>query len=300
MAHTNAVPPATLIPPRMIPRISLLRQAIVPAIALLAAASTAEAQVSRDWSVCFASGVASCTDLYLTTTASMGGAGGSRDGTIMSLMVRQRDRGVPTGLLAFSLGFGTAASDQSDALNAIPTPVGGAQLGSSGLGWTLVASRSTTPGFNYLYGSGGYDPLQAPSPTAWIGGCQSPSSNAWWSVDNVACGSGQAFSFQWTTSAFFDADQVQTVGADVVAIDQHLLFAGDGGGYCQGSASGGLGVGFDGYDPSNAYPCEITSAQPPVSTVPEPTTIALFAAGLAVLGGFRLRGTRPGIRRSAA
>lgn len=271
-------------------RLSLLRHAIISTVALLAAASTAQAQLSRDWSVCFGSGVLSCTDLFLTTTPTLGGTGGARDGTLMSLVVRQRDRGVPTGVLGFAFGFGPGLTDQSDALSTTPTPIGGAQGNTSGLGWNLGAYRSTSAaGLNFLFGGAESDPSQSPSPTSWIGGCLSPSSNAYWSVSNNACGSGQAFSFRWTTSVFFDADQVQTVGADVVAIDQQALFAGTGGGYCHGPASGGAGVGFDGYDPSIAFPCDIGGAEPLVATVPEPQTVVLLAGALAILGGWRLR-----------
>ncbi len=272
-------------------RSSFLRLVLSSTVAVLAGAPTAHAQVSRDWSVCFSSGVLSCSDFYLTTTATMGGVGGTRDGTVMSLLLRQRDRGVATGLLGFSFGFGVGLTDQSDALSTMPTPVGGAQANTPGLGWDLGAYRSSdASGFNVLFGMAQSDPTQSPSPTAWIGGCQSPSSNAYWSVNTVACGSGQAFMLSWNTSVVFDADQVQTVGADVLAIDQQALYAGTGGGYCQGPASGGAGVGFDGYDPSNAFPCVIGRAEPLVtSTVPEPQTVVLLASALAILGVWRRR-----------
>jgi hypothetical protein len=270
-------------------RTSRLRIAAASAIALLAA-PVLQAQTSRDWSVCFGTGVSSCTDLYLTTAATLGGQGGSRDGTQVSLTVVQRDRGMPSALMGFSFGLGASTVNQADVLKTLPTPVGGAQPSAATYAWLLHASLSTSdPSANYFYGYGGSDPTQAPSQTAWIGGCGSPSSNAWWIVDNVACGSGQGFSFFWNTSVFFDADLIQTVGVDVLAIDQDALEMGTGGGYCVGSAAGGAGVGFDGYDPSNAFPCEISRAGPPVAVVPEPHTIALFAAGLLMLGAMRLR-----------
>jgi len=267
-------------------RLSLLRLAVLSTVAGLVTTSTAQAQVSRDWSVCFNSGVSSCTDLFLTTSPTLGGPGGMRDGTVMSLMLRQRDRGVPTGLLGFSFGFDPGSTDQSDAFSTMPTPVGGAQANAPGLGWDLGAFRSSSAsGFNVLFGSGQSDPSQMPSPTAWIGGCLSPSSNALWSVNNVACGSGQAFSFQWNTAVLFDADQVTTVGADVVAIDQNAA-----GGYCYGPAMGGAGVGFDGYDPSNAFPCDIDRAEPlETSIIPEPQTVVLLAGALTILGLARVR-----------
>lgn len=273
-------------------RFSLPRHVVIATIALLAAAPAAHAQ-SRDWSVCYGSGVLSCTDLYLSTTPTLGGAGGARDGTQLSLTLRQRDRGVPTGLLSFTFGFGQGLATHNQFLSTIPTPVGGAQENAGGLGWFLRASRSTNPfGLNYFVGNGVSDGSQLPSPTSLIGGCLSPSSNAFWSITNVACGNGQAFSFQWTTTVFLDADQVQTVGADVLAIDQQALSSGTGGGYCHGPASGGAGIGFDGYDPTNAFPCDIGAAAPLVSTVPEPQTVVLLAGALAILGGIRSRGMR--------
>lgn len=295
VAQLVAHPPVTSIPDRMTLRFSFLQHTIVTAVALLIAATTAEAQVSRDWSVCFSSGVLSCTDLFLTTAPTLGGAGGARDGTQMSLMIRQRDRGVPTGLLGFAFGFGAASADQIGSLSTTPTPIGGAQLDPSAPGWTLGALRSTSS-LNFLFGYNAADPSQSPSPTAWIGGCLSPSSNQYWSVTNVACGNGQAFSFQWTTPVLFDADLVETVEVDVREIDQQALSAGDGGGYCQGPASGGAGVGFDGYDPSNAFPCDIGRAEPLVATVPEPETVVLLAAGLAILAGCRQRMKRLRLR----
>ena len=266
---------------------------MISLIALLTSAPAAQAQMSHNWSVCFNSGVMSCTDIYLSTTPTLGGAGGARDGTLMSLMLRQRDRGVPTGLLGFALGFGLGATDQSDLMYTMPTPVGGAQANAVGVRWYLGASRSNSPsGLNFLYGGAETDPSQSPSPTAWIGGCLSPSNNAFWSVNNVACGSGQAFSFQWTTAVEFDAAAVLTVGVDAIAIDQQALYAGAGGGYCQGPASGGVGVGvgFDGYDPSNAFPCDIGAAEPLDPTiVPEPRTVVLLASALSMLGVWRRR-----------
>ena len=273
-------------PNRMLQQSSFRCLAIGSTVALMAAAPTAQAQVSRDWSVCFGSGVSSCTDFYLTTAATLGGFGGARDGTLLSLVLRQRDRGVPTGLSGFSLGFDPGATNAIDWLSTTPTPVGGAQASAPGLGWTLGVYRSTSPsGFNVLFGSGESDLSQTPSPTSWIGGCLSPSSNAMWSVNNVACGSGQGFSFQWNTSAFFDADEVTTVQVDVLSIDQQA-----GGGTCYGPATGGAGVGYDGYDPSNAFPCDIGRADPLDTTaVPEPQSLVLLAGALAILGLPRLR-----------
>lgn len=275
----------------MLHQSSRLRLAIGSAVAVLVAAPAAQAQVSRDWSVCFGSGVSSCTDLFLTTTPTLGGQGGSRDGTLVSLMLRQRDRGVPTGLLGFALGFDPGFTDQTDLLSTMPTAVGGAQADPLAPRWFLGAYRSSSStGLNYLFGGAESDPSAPPTPTAWIGGCLSPSTNAFWSIGNVACGSGQAFSFQWTTSVVLDAADVQTVQADVIAIDQQALDAGTGGGYCVGAATGGDGVGFDGYDPSNAFPCVIGRAESlSPTTVPEPRSLVLLAGALACLGLQQLR-----------
>lgn len=285
----SADPHVTPIPHPMTPLFSLVRRAI-PAAALLVAASTARGQSNRDWSVCFGSGVSSCTDLYLSTAPTLG-AGGARNGTQMSLLIRQRDRGMPTGLLGFAFGFGAGSGNQTDLMKTALSPFGGAFATPADVAWVLLADRSNSGGLNSFRGFGGYDPTQAPSQTAWIGGCQSPSVNHWWTVESAGCGSGQGFAFYWNTSVLFDADQVETVGVDVVAIDQAALSAGDGGGYCVGAASGGAAVGFDGYDPSNAFPCDITSAGPPETTVPEPGTVVLFAGGLAALAAVRRRRT---------
>lgn len=273
------------------------RRAIAAIAAFVAAmsapAATAQAQVSRDWSLCYTGGVASCTDFFLTTTPTLGGVGGSRDGTAVSLMLRQRDGAIASGLIYFSFGFGLGVAEQHGGANyMMPTATGGAQANAVGVRWMMGAMRSAIPGqYNVLMGSTEADFWQTPSPTAWIGGCQSPSANAFWSVANVTCGSAAAMSFQWTTTAFVDADMVQTVENGVYAIDPAALDAGYGGAYCQGPASHGTGIGYDGYDPSNADACVIGRAQPLVaSTVPEPGTFALVAGALGVLGmGYRRR-----------
>ena len=63
----------------------------------------ADAQVSRDWSVCFA-GPGTCTDVFLTTTPNVVPAG--RAGTIVDLIVRHRELGAyVTALMDVSFFF---------------------------------------------------------------------------------------------------------------------------------------------------------------------------------------------------
>lgn len=259
--------------------------ALIAGLFTMTTAASLEAQVSRDWSVCYTGGVGACTDIWLTTTPTMGGVGGSRNGTTVSLMLRQNDGPFASGLLSFHLGFDLFTSEQSGMQYMMPTAVGGAVAGAVGPRWYLSAIRSSDPSwYNTFFGGTEADPSKTPHPTAWIGGCFSPSSNAYWQVDNVTCGSGQAMTFQWTTSVFFDADAVTTVGTGVFAIDPQSLYRGYGGAYCDGPSAGGDGIGYDGYDPSNVNACVVSSAQPLNSTVPEPGSFALVAGALGLLG----------------
>lgn len=276
------------------PSLSFLRRltGLVAGALLVAAARPAAlgAQVTRDWSVCFPNGVQACTDLFLTTAPQLVGA--TRTGTLVDVVVRQRELGsFTTGLQAFSFFF-TPAGTGADATPVpttpqalfgappAPAPDGWSAQGTSGAAApvgtftdVLLVRDTTTP----------FRDFPNPTATQSIAGCNGPLADAFTTSPLVSCGAG-AYRFTFATAALFDADLVSELAVDVYVANA------DGAGtfgvaVCRGPAAGGDGVGFDPVDPFNAgAACTVDRAAAPPAVVPEPATLGLLSVGLVGVG----------------
>ncbi|MBA3918353.1 MAG: hypothetical protein C0516_07185 [Gemmatimonas sp.] len=211
----------------------------------LTAGGRADAQtITRDFSVCFTSGVQSCTQLTLATTAFYID-GSTRIGTAVDVYVKHNEGAAPDAAAVSALtGFYFAYAGAS------VTPVGGADVSDeSGLvtplilpegdysspfplnagGWSQLARSSTStsasPSFdNYLSFSNtltAYDELTGRVNTQYIGGCGAAAGSgaldAVYTTELWTCGEGNYW-FTTFTEAWFDADLVNTVGVSTYAL----------------------------------------------------------------------------------
>ena len=247
------------------------------AAALALHAAPARAQVTRGWSVCFTTRVASCSDVLLTTTATLD-VTSARTGTLVDLLVRHwQGGGVVSGLqdVAFYVDPIVPGDDPFGA-TVTPQPVAGAPAVPAGAEghWLAGGAGSFPLGFAmnaFLFANNAWQ-------DQFIGGCLGGAYDALHQSPLTTCGA-QAYRFTFASVVQFDADAV-----DGIAID---VYAGDGNGdafpdqaYCRAPVDGGVSGGYDFGDFAGGDVCRV---RPLASAVPEPAPLALLAAALAPL-----------------
>ena len=281
------------------PSVGARSRVLAAAALLVTAALPAHAQAaSRDWRVCFTSGVQSCTQVLLTTAPQF--VGEMRSGTFVDLLLRHTTQGgVSSALMDVSFYFApTSAAGRADLQALTPTARFGAPLAPTADVWQAAATSGTGAPLNASTDvllvrdtSTAYRDAPDRTPVQWIGGCDGPLADAHHASPLLTCGSG-AYGFSFATAAEFDVTQVEGLVLDVYGAD---LLGPDAPGvaYCAApvTSSAAVGVGFDGVDPDDATPCVVSETF--ASTVPEPATCALLGAGLLGVAAAAHRRTAP-------
>ena len=253
----------------------LLAAAVGAALALHAA--PARAQVTRGWSVCFTTQVASCSDFLLTTTATLDAAR-ARTGTLVDLRVRHRQGGgVVSGLQDVALYVDPIVpGDDPVGATVTPQPVAGAPAVPAGAEghWTAGGAGSFPRGLgmnSFLLSNNGWQ-------DQFVGGCLGGAYDATHQSPLTTCGA-QAYRLTFASLVQFDADAVGEIAIDV--------YAGDGNGdvfpdqaFCRAPVDGGAGTGYDFGDFAAGDVCRV---RPLATAVPEPAPLALLAEALAPL-----------------
>jgi len=211
----------------------------------LTSGGVAQAQTTtRDFSVCFTSGVQSCTLLTLATTAFYID-GSTRIGTAVDVYVKHNEGAAPDAAVVSALtGFyfayagssvtpvsGADVSDESGLVSPLILPEGdySSPFPLNAAGWSQMARSSTTTSAsptldNYLAFSNtltAYDELTGRLTTQYIGGCGAGAAggtlDAVYTTELWTCGDG-SYWFTTFTDAWFDADLVNTVGVSTYAL----------------------------------------------------------------------------------
>jgi hypothetical protein len=279
---------------------------------------------SRAWQYCFRAPFVSCLQFRLTTTPTHDATGAYRNGTDYQVDVRNLQGTLPeanvyaSGLhyLEFSygspsggerLGFNnlTGASRQPPWLRNGATPPGSGRLN---LWQASAASRSAPMPYWHLSSNVSlaaelnFQGVGTPTPhndAAWIAGCTAPPGGLFLSNVGSVNTCGSAFvTFAFWSPAILDASQFRTVmlndmvreTPDAPATGQHGQRA------CNAGLDGTWSDAWDQYGPVSGG-CAVVPLDPDgfetwtPSTVPEPATGALVAAGLAAAAaaGWRRR-----------
>ncbi|MBL0937593.1 MAG: hypothetical protein IBJ03_01790 [Gemmatimonadaceae bacterium] len=269
----------------------------------------AQAQTfTRDFTVCFSSGVQSCTWLSLTTTAFFDN-GNTRIGTAVDVYVKHNEGSAPDAAVMSALtGFyfayaggvvapvsGADVSDESGLVAPLVLPEGdySSPYPLNAGGWSQMARSSTTtsgtPTFDtYLSFTNAltaYDDVSGTTTSQYIGGCGVGAANG--AIDPVyttemwTCGEG-SYWFTTFTSAWFDANQINTVG-----VTTYGIFAGADYGvaaFCDRHLDTNTSVGdADGTFMNFGDVCSPGGEDPPPTTVPEPSSAGLMAVGFVCL-----------------
>ncbi len=273
-------------------------------LAVLPARPLAAQPQTRNFTVCFTTGVQSCSWLELTTNAFFAG-GGERIGTELQVVVRH-DEGVGPGaavtsaLSSFFFSYagasalpvsGASVSDELGRTAAV-TSLDGAPAPGTADGWQYAARSSTTSTASLFDSYLSFMNVRADVSdkigvqwSQYVGGCGVAATggaiDAFYLTDVWTCDGGQ-YRFSGTTDAWFDANDVNTVGVSTYArfADNDYGVAA----WCnatldapgsEGDADGTFALG----DVCSAT-ATTPGTPPPSTTVPEPSTFVLVASAM--------------------